>query len=234
MIRPIRHHNYTKMVDELLWISSTAVVKMNVNLCNYKNVNYHKEFKTNGDNMTMKRSFDSYISIETTYKATNKEYIILGISEIYLLNMALDRVFLWFNSPEYKDLFKMSNGVLKLMQSVTPVILNNLPLEKSITFEPAVYFLETGNVQEPGILMTIGSEPVIININKLIALKTILSQVNLYLYAQNMINYLGRPEYGANLVEFDNDKNDISENNKGVECRTGRTIGNKNKSFFDK
>lgn len=233
MIRPIAHSNYHKLTDELMWLSNCVILKMNVNLYttnkNYKN-NYHKEFKT-GDKITLKRTFDAYISLESTSKADVKEFIPIGPGELYLLNDALDKVLLWFNDKKYQNLFSLNNNVLTVTQTVTPVTVNQLPMSKIIAFEPIVCYNAEYNTQNPGVRIYIGSEAFFIDINvsRLVTLKMILSQANIYLYAQNMLNYLGRPEYGTNMFEFDNELPEDSE--PTVECKSGRMV---NKSFFDK
>ena len=73
-------------------------------------------------------------------------------------------------------------------------------------------------------------------LSKFQALLYSIQSINMYESAQLLLNYIGRPENGSNLVEFEENSmlktsEQQEKNMTGIE---NRTIGKQKRSFFDK
>lgn len=240
MINPIiKHNQYNKLVDEICYIGNNAILKMNVTLNrtseNYGRQSYHKEFEYKDQKsgefvINMKRSFDYFLSIENLKPVDNiKEYIIIGVGEVMLVRSALNAATKWFNSKEFDGLYYKKQGKL-YTKKVAPIEINELPGGKYIILEPTI--VEYGAEQSPGIKIYLSSSAnySLMNVHRFMAVVQSFNDINMYMAAQMMLAYFGRPDYGTNLTSFGKDEDALD--NGGI---SGRVVPAARKiSFFDK
>lgn len=236
----IDNSKYEKISDTIMVIANRVVLKMNVGLSYYTNenkrINFHREVeyyssKANKNLINIKRNFDYYLTIE---HMVTKDYIRIGITDIIKLRYAIDESYKFFIDSKYKNLYAKSNGELIMLEHPTPVLISGLSMDKYLQFEPCIFTNFRGEA-ERGLRMFLSSTESYcdISINRLEGFKYIIDSINLFECAQNMLNYLERPEPGYNLFTF-NTEPEVEEGD--FEGKEGRVItGNKsNKSYFDK
>lgn len=235
----IDYSKYEKITDDIMIIANKVVLRMNVGLSYYttenKRINFHREVeyysqKANKNLINIKRNFDYYLTIENI---VTRDYIRIGINDIIKLRYALREAYKFFTDMKYKDLYVKSNGDLIMMSHPDPIIITDLPMDKYLQFEPSIYTNFRGE-PERGLRMFLSSTESYcdISINRLEGFIYIIESINLFECAQNMINYIERPEYGTNLFTF-NTEPEVREGD--FEGKEGRTLSNKsNVSYFDK
>lgn len=216
LIEPIEFFQYDKIADDVYVMGMNATLKFNVSL-SYKNANkercsFHREFgrrtANNEELITIRRSFDYYLSIENIQKPENceKAWIRIGPPEYILLSEKLGEVTKWFTDDKYQKLFSIANNKLTLVGPYPEICIENLPMGKYIKIEPAI--IEYGNgSQAPGVAMYLSNPNncIMLNVDKFMGLYYSIKSFNMYQSAQMMLNYVERPEYGFNIVRFDND-----------------------------
>ena len=118
-----------------------------------------------------------------------------------------------------------------------PIIVEGLASQKYLQFDPVAVVWENTGEQTPGVRITLGDPSIFadISVDKLFALIYTLSNFNMYQSAQLLLNYLGRPQPGFNLLEME--ENTFLKNGEDnlTNAKDNRQIkGNKNLSYFDK
>lgn len=236
----IDHSKYEKITDDVMIIANRVVLRMNVGLSYYtqnnQRINFHKEVeyhsqKANKNLINIKRHFDYYLSIE---HIINKDFIRIGIRDILKLRYALDEVYKLFTDPKYINLYAKKDDELIIYQKVNPIIISDLTMDKYLQFEPCIYTDFRGEAKR-GVRMFLSSTSSYcdISIPNLEAFKYIIDNINLFESAQQMINYIERPDFGTNLYTYNTEPDDDLEMN--FEGKDGRRItSNKNISYFDK
>ena len=203
-----------KITDDVYVISSNLILRFNVSLsktANSKRYHFHNEYEydaahlqTGNSLVTVKRSFDYYLSIENMKKDENgnKLFVRIGVQEFLRLRQALERVVAWFTNKDYDRLFMTSKGKLIVTSPAPYEEITALPMQKSICITPVVIEYGVANADRcPGVRMAFGNECYAdINLEKLMGLYYTLSCFNMYQSAQLMLNYIGRPEFGVNRI----------------------------------
>lgn len=110
--------------------------------------------------------------------------------------------------------------------------------QKYLQFDPVAVVWENTGEQTPGVRITLGDPSIFadISVDKLFALVYTLSNFNMYQSAQLLLNYLGRPQPGFNLLEME-ENTFLKENQDNLtNAKDNRQIKGKNKnlSYFDK
>lgn len=237
---------YDRLSDDLFFLGDNTLLRFNVSLARVSNkdgtkVSYHREYKypsnkySNTDfAITMRRSFDFYLTIEKL--DARESSVMIRVQDMILLRMKLKEVASWFSNGT----FNIIDGNIKIIKRPS-VIIDGLPDNKSLMFEPVVVVWETTNTQEQGVRLTLteSNTYVDIPINKFFGLLYIIDTLDMYNAAQNMLNYLGRPDFGTNMTEFQDNRflMDHTEVPEPVQIKAKeRNISNPNKpkSFFDK
>lgn len=195
-----------KISDDVFAIAPNIVLKFNVSLSKIsggKRYHYHNEYEYNSPSanqqlVTIKRSFDYYLSFEAHKKDDNgiKTFIRIGPQEYFSLMKNMDIVESWFTNKKFNKLFAYAdNGALIMTSPIPSIQLGNLPMGKYITFTPCVIDKGIANAdKEPGIEMNFnGENEVQINLDKFMGLKYILSCFNMYQAAITLLNYNNHP-----------------------------------------
>ena len=240
-MRPIHFIDYDKLSDDVLYLGSKLYLRMNVSLSRKQEPDmryyYHKEFSydspySKNKLFSIKRSFDYYLSFD---KADLRNVIIIRPQDMIVLQRGLDRVVLWFEDKDHNAFYVKSKKLIVKKQ--TPVVIDGLASNGYIEFQPIVLLNENDNKQTPGVRLTMGREDCFadITVDKLYGLVYTIKTFRLYEAAQNLLNYLGRPEFGTNLVEIDNGEVVPKNEDTMTGAKDNRVIPSKRpKSFFDK
>ena len=243
----IDYLDYEKAVDDLFYIDSNTVLRFNVILNRKdkegKRIGFHSEVKypsakyNNKSIINIRRKLDYFLSIENFKPSPitgEKEFIMIGVKDILALRIQLNNVYKWFSSEQFKNLYAIKDNKLIILGGVEPIIVDGLPMGKFLQIEPIVY--EYDNKYSMGVRISLSSmnNYCDINIDSFMGLKYLIDSINMYESAQLLLNYVGRPAYGTNLFEFQNDY--INENQDGyVDEKKPRVIPSTNKrqkSFF--
>jgi hypothetical protein len=160
---------------------------------------FHREFKYNTtyndkrEAITIRRSFEYYISIDSL---EYKDSIMITVRDILLLRASLAEVYKWF----YDKTFAMKNKKMVILEKKKPVVVDGLMGGKYLIFEPIVY-TDWEEKQSKGIRITLGSPDVYtdIPVNIFAGFMYLMNSIDMYMAAQNLINYLGHPKFGTSL-----------------------------------
>lgn len=228
----IVHNDYDRISDTVFWLNKDWVVKFVVRLNRYTEnrgkENYHKEFgysAKNGFAVSINRDFDYFLQIESVRKDNNgfKDQIQITQNDIYFLQFKLNKASKWFTGA--KSIFaKSSNGAMVPTKTYSEKI--DISFGKYIEIEPAVVKYDNGNYIT-GVRFYMNSDAVnfFIDVNKFLSFNYFISNFNMYLAAQGLLSYLGRPENGTNYVSFNSLPKNGNRNNYN---------NSNNSSFFSK
>ena len=248
-MNPMTFHNddYEKLTDNVYFLGNNVVLRLNVVLASKKEdgsrYSYHQEYEYTTNKyidknrvITMRRSFDYYLSIENL-KSTpynEKEYIMIRIQDMYHFIEKINEASKWFIDKKFKNIFGMDKTTNKLIifDRVNPIDI--YVTGKKLILVPVV--IDYGDNTISGVRMFLNSDTnfIDITIDKFMGLVYLINNIRLFESAQLLVNYLGRPDYGTNIYQF---RDTTPVENKGdVVTKTNRQIPNKEnkiKSFFD-
>ena len=241
-MRPFQFLDYDKLSDEVLYLGSKLYLRMNVSLSQKQDpdirYHYHKEYSfesaySDGRLISIKRSYDYYLSFD---KTDQRAFVIIRPQDMIILQRSLSKVVQWFEDKEHNAFYiRHKNLIVKKQQ---PIIINGLSLNSYLKFEPIVILAENDNKQTPGVRITLGNEAVYadVTIDKLYGLVYTIQNFNMYGAAQNLLNYLGRPDFGTNLIEITNDIHDSDDGEAvtGGFKNDGKIVIKNKGTFFDK
>lgn len=247
LIEPMEFFKVDKISDDIYAIAPNIILKFNVSLSkisNGKRYHFHKEYEYPTKNVqdcsslvTIKRSFDYYLSIENQQKDGNgnKLFIRIGAQEYFMIKNGLETVISWFNDSKYKNLYMSDRGKLILTSPIPTHRISGLPMQKYIEFSPTIIDRGIANADKtPGIMIEFGdsSSVVSITLDKLMGWYYIISCFNMYQAALTMVNYLERPEFGTNRFIMEPQRVVPSDNtiygSSGVQDRFVSPVGSKN------
>lgn len=208
-IEPMEFRRYDKVSDDVYTIGPNVILRFNVSLSkitNNKRYHFYKEFeypnRAKEDTelntlVTIKRSYDFYLSIENIQKdkvTDDKLFIRIGPSDYYRLKSQLDTVLDWFTGKKYKYLFARSRGAVTLVEPVPDSMVGGYPLDKFIGFVPCVIDKGYGSDKtQPGVRMILSNYDnfVEMSFDRFMGFYYIISNFNMYIAAQNLVGYLG-------------------------------------------
>ena len=148
-----------------------------------------------------------------------------------LFKMNLEQVSKWFSD----NTFGTKGREVFLRNRKESIVLPGLAQQRYIQFDPVVVVWENTGDQTPGVRVTLGDPSIYadISVDKLFALLYTISGFNMYQSAQLLVNYLGRPNFGLNLYEIEDNIYLREQEGKIENAKANRTIPNQKKSFFD-
>lgn len=240
-------NSYEKISDDLCHLGYGFKLKFNVILGNKSQNNtkipFHNEYKyssnkyVNQNNLiTIKRKFDYYLSIESSYNDVNT-FIMIRQQDMIYFKINLHKVYIWFMSSEYNNMYAFDKGKLVLARKVEPVYIKGLCSDNFIIIEPTV--LTYNSIDIEGITFILSDITSFnMTIDKFMELYYIIDNFNMYLSAQLLINYMSSPIIGENQSVMSEDFNDnnidfVDPGFKGAN-REPYIVNNKKLSFFDK
>lgn len=240
MINGIEYIDYDKISDDLCWLGNKCIVRMVVKLANKgkdgTRYHFHKEYKyeTSYSNkkeaMTIRRSFEYYISIDSLeYKESS---VVITIRDILLLRMQINEVFKWF----YDKTFALKNGKMIILEKKPPIIVDGLLGGKSLIFEPIIY-TDWEEKQSKGVRISLGDKNIFtdVPVNVFAGFMYVINSIDMFTAAQNMINYIGHPDFGTNLFAFEKSEyvGDREPSQNTIKERKIEPRNRQSKSFFD-
>lgn len=243
LVEPMEFFKIDKMSDDVFPIGPNVILKFNVSLSKTsggERHHFHKEFEYPVNNpdkrvttfVTIKRSFDYYLSIENMQKDENgnKAFIRIGANEYFIFKKGLEEAIRWFTDKKYERLFAKNNGKLVLMNPIPNFVMPNLPMQKYIELIPVIIDRGMANAdKEPGVRIIL-SDPsmfVDINLDRLMGLYYIVSSINMYQAALGLLSYLNRPNLGyerINLGAEKSSKQSIAKPKSGASGIEGRFV----------
>lgn len=242
-MRPIEYIDYDKLSDDVLYLGSKLYLRMNVSLSSKsepdQRYHFHKEFAyssvyaPNNRFISIKRSFSYYLSLDRIDIPLGG--IMIRSQDMIVLKSKLEEVSEWFSS----NIFAIKGKNLIVKYKKKPIIVEGLANQKYLQFDPVVIVWENTGEQTPGVRITLGDPSIFadISVDKFFGLLYTISTFNMYQSAQLLLNYLGRPRYGFNLFESENNNflSDQDKDDKLMNAKDNRQVkGNRPKSFFDK
>lgn len=248
MNEAIIFNEYEKITDDLCIFSNGYIMRFNVVLGSKSQDNmkipFHNEYKYNSNKylnhnslITIRRKFDYYISIENFNKDIN-DYIMIRAQDMLFLRSNLHLAMQWFTSQQFINLFAYDKNKLVKMGQVEPVRINGLCNSNYMILSPTV--IEYDNASYEGVMFTLTTGNYFsITVDKFMELIYIIDSFNMYMSAQLMLNYIGRPPEGINQLSFADDNAYMSQMNTQPPQDPGfsgtkREPYTKKKSFFDK
>lgn len=248
MVRPIEFLDYDKITDLIYELGQKTILELVVSLSRKNETtldryHFHREFKydskySSRKMISIKRSFDYYLLLS---KSDIKESgVMIRVQDLYLVISRFQEALKWF---ETAGIFSIKAGTkdMYIKTKQQSILIPNLAAGKYIQLDPVVIVWENTGEQIQGIRLTLGHPSVFtdVPINKFYGLVYILTNLDIYGAAQNMVNYLQRPEYGTNIKEFENnsfletpqEKDTMTENlkdNRQIPVR------GKPRTYFDK
>jgi hypothetical protein len=227
------HNDYDRISDKVMRLGFGATLNFNVDLFfQRKDIkstdkvkeNFHREFlyKVNQDapyRVKILRDFNYYFSIDYNTKDI-RERTIITTDQIYFFIFNLKKVMQWFIGENgINTIFSKKDGRVFIPTHPEPIRIN-LAFGGYIEFEPAID--ASSGYDVIGVRTYLNSDGVFffMSYETLFSLYHMITTCNMYSLAQNMLNYIGRPEYGTNSINM----NELSQN---------KYISNK-PSFFDR
>lgn len=209
----IIYNDYEKISDICMWLSNDYVLKFTVELNKhndkYGKFNFYKEIGYTIDEdyrVNINRDFIYYLSIESIKKTLdgNKLNIRIGLNDIYFLKYKLEQAILWFTDKYFENLFARDNNNKIVMTMKPNPIKIDLSFGNYIEIEPSIFTFDNTLEQLTGVRIYLSSDSnsLFMNVNTLFGFKYFIDTFNMYQSAQNMLNFLGRPEYGTNYFEY--------------------------------
>jgi hypothetical protein len=206
MEKPFSYIDYDKIYDDVLTLSNHFYLRMNVSLSS-KTDGSRRIFHTEtsyvdkyGNNLiSIKRSFVYYLSLTKTDEGAA---VMIRPQDMIILRKSLMEVESWLNNST--EIFRIKKKKLVIVNRPQPIVVGGLAGNEYIAFEPIVYQYDETTDTSPGVRITLGQSNAFadITIDRFYALLYIISSFDMYGAAQNLINYIGRAEYGTNITHY--------------------------------
>ena len=228
--------NYEKLQDDIYYIGGGIYLRLNVVLAKkdkdgnrrffVSNYRYSSKYVDKGKVITMRRSFDYYLTIECT--SDNTQNIIIRVQNMILLKAKIKEVTKWFSDS---NVFGIRNNKLVIYKKVS-VMIDGFPMEKFITLEPVIINYDDSSVQRPGVRFMVNNMIFTdMAIENFYGLAYLIDTLNLYQSAQILTSSIGVIE-NPRTMEFNDEEEIVEEPNvNGTDGRKPRKL---NKSYFDK
>ena len=239
-MRDMIHDKYNKIIDNVYNICYGLSIKMNVLLAKKqadgKRYSYHHEYeyrmgRYNVQNLrTIKREFDYFLSIEINNPYDMiKDSIRIYPQDIMPIRTQLQNLYSKFYNY-FNNNIGDQYGSLAIKNQIIDLVALELEKDNGEIYNGIrMYFPDYGTYFD-------------VSLERFSGLAYTFQCINMYEAAQNMINYIGYPEYGYNLTNYTNNNHmeELHEEQKEIEGIKGnivnnrvRTINQSNKSIFD-
>ena len=227
----ITHNDYYRICDRVMILSKEVTLDFIVDLFfinDYKTknkINFHSEYGFyNNDgkyNININRNFNYFLkfNFKKWYNnSVSKSNAVITINNIYFLIFKLDQVLQWFKGDGVNNIFAKKDGKIFIPTMPNPIKIN-LAYDTYLEFEPCIM-----NDNEQGVIgvktfVSSDSACFFMDVNVLFSFYHMIKNFNMYLAAQNMLNYIGRPDNGTNFTDLSNSM--INIKNKKVNDNSG-------------
>lgn len=201
LYNPVEFYRYDKISDDIIALGKNAVLRFNIGLASYnedKKYFFYKEYEISSKShptISIKRSYDYYLSIENYKKQSNgsKVFIRIGLKDFILLKNTIDEVVRWFTDKKYAKLFVKNNNSICMTAPIPSCRIDGLPMNSWLLFEPTV--IDRIQYQEPGVCLTLSDSDNItyLTFDTLLGLQHILSTMNMYQCAISILSSIPAP-----------------------------------------
>lgn len=234
-----RYVDYDRMSDDIYFLGGSGkfILRMNVSFAKkmdddtrrhfYHEYSYDSKYSDKGRVVSIRRSYDYYITLESLNDKLNG--VMIRPQDMILLRSRLAEVASWFSS----DVFIARKGKLMVNKRPSPIVIDGFPDRKSIKFEAIVIDWEDSS-QTMGVRISL-SDVIFsdITIDRFYGFIYIMNSIDMVQSAQSMLAYLGMPEYGTNRYEVDTGYNDDRDTAAPKSTIKERKFKPKGKSYFD-
>ena len=223
MIQPEIKENISKITSSLLWLNFETILKMNVVMVKYRNnkeLHYYKEVSyprgnSSDRNLNVSLDYDYYLSIESVNRIGKKRkniYVQIRIQDILLFRDIVMDVYKTVRE-HFEDIYQInSDGIITGMKRNNDVLggMYNLAMGNSIIFKPDITERSNDSLMEAiRFMFPKEKEYTVVDMNKFCAFVEIIHKLNLPMYAQELVNYVGKPELGTNRYEMKSDMDEM-------------------------
>ena len=228
-----------KITSVIMWLSYNFVLKINVNLySNFGNQRryYHKEVcyfnsKADANVVNINLTTDAFLTIEQIKSANHlKASVMIRQQDLYSLSKAIKLLFRNLHSHARDMYYLTEDGKLHIHSNMEQSFsITDLPMGQFLEFSYDIMSNSLNNKEEPCVKINISNiADVRMNERRLSELYTVLSTINIPMYAQSLLNYIGRPELGTNMYTMEGNGNGIPGR------KFTDKIGKKEENYFDK
>ena len=240
----IKYSDYNRMSDVIYSVGRQLLLKMNVTLSyisttDKRKVEFHREVE-NANGIKMNRHFQYFMSIEKL--GDDYTSVMFRPQDMFHVLDKFKEAAEWFKRTEERLYIVKKHNLVLLKGVVEPVLIKGLADNRYIVIEPIVYQFDEASPQSPGVRITLGPSNAFVDldVDMFYGLYYSVQSVSLFQCAQNMVNYLGRPEFGHNLMNLNERPGGgysgvySAPQRSTISGGINRTIGsNKNRSIFD-
>ena len=235
-----------KITSTLFWFGPNTMLRVNASLWTnspkYGRRSYHRETryyneKANKQLININLEIDSFLTIEQikANKNSEKAFIKLRTSDLFTLRSTIE-AFYHLLDKEYNSIFKMKDGKPIIAKKIKPVEMACSNAMNYLVFSPDIIENRNGdeNSSKGGVRINLSSMTnyVLMDMTKLLELREILNTINLPMYGQMLVNYIGMPKLGTNMYQV----GDSGEGEGTVSGQKGRTLDNltKQSGYFNR
>lgn len=202
----VQYADYDKIVDTVMFLNNGYILKFYVDLYRKNSkrgrVPFHGEIGyDNGDGfrVNINRDFNFYLSIESIMRSDIGEKVQVRIyqNDMYFLIEKLKQVMLWFTDKKFNKLFVKHNGKI-IMPDRPESIIVNVSFDRYIEFEPGVSMFAGEEITGVKVYLSNDNAGFFLTTRDLFAFYYVISNFNMFLSAQSMLAYFGKPEMGVN------------------------------------
>lgn len=233
----IDHGDYNKLSDVIVRFNSEATVRANVQLTKMsltnEKISFHREVQTDRG-IKINREFNYFYTFEKSDKNNNEfTSVMVRSNDMILLNRTLDKTLIWFEDNKH---FMIKNKKLILIPT-KPLLVTGLAQHKYLQFEPIIFQFDEASPVSPGVRITLGDPEIFVDVDVDSYYGFVYNmRPNMFVVCQNLVNYLGRPEFGTNLYVMASYNRPIPKEDEIVNPKKRRLVSNtekKNRSFFE-
>ena len=214
---PFQLIKYEKISDDIFHMGKYLMIKICATLARTANGTryfFYKEYEYQMNRIrkvSVKRSFDYYISIEEMAKHKNRDklFIRIGPAEYYGFMDMIQEAMKWFTRSKYSKLYAKKGAELVFASSTIPSkTLSGLPMGISITLAPDI--MDAGKEFKPSVKIIVDTGREILDyymtVDNLFGIYGALVNYNMFMSAQSMIGSLGIP-LGTNRTDLYDESN---------------------------
>lgn len=215
----IAYNDYDRITDKVMWLTNGVTLNFTVDLFylrasqnseNKIKENFHKEYlyKVDGvQRVKIVRDFNYYYTIEASTK-DDKQRVRIFSNNIYFVIFSLEQAMKWFVGEDGINFVfsKDSDGKIFIPNHINPIIID-LAFGETMELRPSVLENKDEGIIGVNVYLNGSNNAFFIDSNTLFSLMHMLKTCNMYMMAQNMLSYIGRPEFGTNSFNFSTTNN---------------------------
>ena len=235
----INHNDYARISDFVFWFNNDWCMRFYVDLNKYDDKgkhNFHNEFgytnNKTGYEILIKREFNYYLCIETSKRDSNGVKLQCKIyqNDMYFILHKLNIVEDWFIGDKNVFMKKDDKIIIPSREQFSETI--RVQFSYWIRFEAAVINYKGNDVIGARVYVCNDNINFFLPAERLLSFIYVMRNFNMFLSAQNMINYI-KFEYGLNHHHFEPNVNQALNNNNFFNRVKKKYDDTPKKSFFE-